>query len=343
MKISKKELLEKLSSVKPGLASQELVEQSVCFVFQDGNVITFNDELAVSTELDIGFSGAVRANEFFGIIQKCKHDEITIEEKDGQILLNNRNMKSGIKFESDIRLPIDDITKPKKWSKLPEDFKDKIRLCLYSVSTDYSTPILTCLHINENIIESCDNLKITRCTFSKVSKDKPYFPNDILLPNRPVRELLKYKLLKYSISGAWIHFQCEEDALISCRLYDDDEEYGHDMITKLLRVKGKEIEFPKSIVEMIDRAKLFSKDELGIDEFINVEVTKNTLQISGSGEYGWIKEKTRIKFDDELSFRIQPDLLCGLLKQNANCLIGKSSIKISGTGFKHIICLPGEE
>ena len=47
MKINKQQFIEALELVKPGLAAKEIIEQSTSFVFRAGQVITYNDEVAV--------------------------------------------------------------------------------------------------------------------------------------------------------------------------------------------------------------------------------------------------------------------------------------------------------
>ena len=53
--------MHKLEAVSPGLATREAIEQSSCFVFKDGRVMTFNDEVACSIDCELGFDGAVAA------------------------------------------------------------------------------------------------------------------------------------------------------------------------------------------------------------------------------------------------------------------------------------------
>ena len=45
MKINRKELLEVLSLIKPGLSNNEMVEQSTHFIFEAGEVYTYNDQI----------------------------------------------------------------------------------------------------------------------------------------------------------------------------------------------------------------------------------------------------------------------------------------------------------
>jgi len=46
MKINRQEFLDSLEMVKAGLSPREFIEQSSCFAFKEGEVLTFNDESA---------------------------------------------------------------------------------------------------------------------------------------------------------------------------------------------------------------------------------------------------------------------------------------------------------
>ena len=44
LRVNRQLLLDALMSVTPGLTQKELIEQSSCVVFRNGQVYTFNDE-----------------------------------------------------------------------------------------------------------------------------------------------------------------------------------------------------------------------------------------------------------------------------------------------------------
>ena len=48
MEINREELLKILTSVRPGLASSEIMQQSTSFIFRDKKVSTYNDRLLKS-------------------------------------------------------------------------------------------------------------------------------------------------------------------------------------------------------------------------------------------------------------------------------------------------------
>ena len=60
--MNREDILEALEIVKPGLASKEHIEQSTCFAFKNGKVMTFNDEISVSHPVEglDGLEGAIK-------------------------------------------------------------------------------------------------------------------------------------------------------------------------------------------------------------------------------------------------------------------------------------------
>ena len=61
MKVLRKKLLEELQIADIGLAAKPTIQQSDCYVFQNGEVITYNDEVACHTKCSLGITGAVNA------------------------------------------------------------------------------------------------------------------------------------------------------------------------------------------------------------------------------------------------------------------------------------------
>jgi len=206
MKVKRTEVLDALSRVEPGLAAKEIVEQSQSFVFVDGDVLTFNDEIAIAHPLDVGIQGAVKADEFYKLMSKLKEDELDITTDGGELRVKGQKKEAGIRMEAEITLPLKEIAPPKKWTQLPSKFCDALKFCIFSTSTDMTKPALTCLYVNDTSVVSCDNFRLTR--YSMGDEAKGLFPAPFLLPAAAARQLLKYAPKKYAIVGGWIHFLC---------------------------------------------------------------------------------------------------------------------------------------
>ena len=50
--MKKNDLVEALEVVKPGLANKDLIEQTTSFAFINGNVVTYNDEISISSPIE---------------------------------------------------------------------------------------------------------------------------------------------------------------------------------------------------------------------------------------------------------------------------------------------------
>jgi hypothetical protein len=116
MRINREEFLKELESVLPGLATREIIEQSSCFVFQENQVITFNDEVACSHATLLDIEGAVVAMPLISILRKLAEEEIeiTTSENKEKLLIKGKHKKVEIRMEAEILLQTESVEKPKK-------------------------------------------------------------------------------------------------------------------------------------------------------------------------------------------------------------------------------------
>ena len=161
MKIKKEELLDVLYTVKPGLAKKAIIEQATHFIFTGDDVCTFNDQISISCPIETDFKCSVPADKFYEVINKIDSDEITIIQKDNELTINGKKVKSGLAISTDDEVikMLDEMDFPddKDWKKLPKDFSDGISLCSFSVSNDISHPYLSNILVSgKNIISSDD-------------------------------------------------------------------------------------------------------------------------------------------------------------------------------------------
>ena len=64
--IKRAELKEALETVKPGLASKEIIEQSTSFAFMGDKVVTYNNKISMSHPVKgLDITGAVKADEMY--------------------------------------------------------------------------------------------------------------------------------------------------------------------------------------------------------------------------------------------------------------------------------------
>ncbi len=338
MKIKRTELLDILQKVQPGLGNEKsIVEQSACFVFQGQEVMTFNDEVAIchpiSTEDKFELTGAVQAKELFNLLRRSKDDVLNITLTNTEFIVQGIRSEAGIRLEQEVRLPIDEMSKPGKWSKItdPQGFIQAIKSCIFSASRNMTTPILCCLNVCPDYIESTDRYRITRWVV-KTGAAAPY-----LLPSWSAKYLPAYAPEKVCCIGGWAHFKNREGTVFSSRVYEG----SFPEVGTFLDVEGAKIEFPESLIEVIDRARVMAIDNEG-NEAINVKATGKKLEISSEGKSGWFKENIELPTTcTGFQFVIHPDNFNQILSKVRTAVVGSAAILFKNDKFSHVVAMEG--
>jgi len=331
MKIKKEELKKALEIVKPGLANKEVIEQSTSFAFINGYVKTYNDEISISHPINIiGVNCAIKAEELYKFISKIKNEEISIELEKESLVLKAGKATAGFLLENEIKLPVEDeIVVPKKWKPISERFIELLKFVAMSSSSDLTDPKLTCVHVsNQGYIEASDNYRICHAKI-----DVP--TESFLIPADSVNIVVKLKPNKISISNGWVHFKTEDNTVISCRTFN--ELYVD--TTKILKSakKGIEINLPKNLNEILERAIIFSKKENIMAESITISIDANSLLVESKSETSWFKEKSKVAYDgDAISFELTPHLLKDIVNQTDVCLLNNAILYFKGEDWTYI-------
>lgn len=329
--IQREELLEKLESVQPGLSTREIIEQSSCFVFQDGHVMTYNDEIACSQVCDIGVTGAVRSAALLAILRKLQEDELEISQEANELKLVGKRRECGIACEAEVHLPINSVEKPTKWKDLPADFLEAVELCQHCASHDESQFVLTCIHITPEYVEACDNAQLTRVRFATG------FKSSILIRRDSLKHIPTLGMSQFSETETWIHFRNSSGLVLSCRRFVED---FHDL-SGLIAFKGEPLVIPKGLGDAADKASVFSSENAE-DSQVLVELRPEKVRITGQGASGWYKEVRKLSYSGpSLSFMIAPALLIDITKKYNEATITDGRLKVEGPDKKwvYVSCL----
>ena len=340
MKVNREKLREVLAKVQPGLAGKtEVIEQSQSFVFTDGRVMTFNDEIAVSAPLASGITGAVKGDELLKLLNKVTDEVLELEAGEEELLFKGKKLRAGIRMETEITLPLEEIKPPpsEEFITLPETFSEGLRFCMFSASTDRDKQVLCCLKVEGQYILSCDNFRLTRYDMGKKGADA--FQESALIPARAAQQLIGYKPTSYGRSPGWLHFQTEGGVIFSCRTIGDD----YPKVEKLLVVEGDTLELPPDMKDILNRAEIFAKGEMTADSRIEIAIEDDKMMITGRGDYGWLKEKARVKHGKgSAKFEVHPQFLTDILDLLHTVTIGGTEtprLKMEGENFIHVASL----
>lgn len=326
MNISKSNLLTALETVRPGLASKELLEQTTSFAFMEGRVVTYNDEISISHPVDgVNFEGAINAKELYGLLSKIEKDEIELSVEDTEIRITAGRVKAGLKLEREVKLPLKEI--PPKMQKIlnPDRFKNLLSFAIQTCSKDPAQPKLSCIGLTQKgLLMGSDGYRLF------YGEGDPLPVEDFLLPSSSAIEIVKIDPIYLSLEKGWCHFKNKEGTIVSSRRIDDDY-VPLDRVKEILAFnKAGEIEFPIKISEILERVGLFAKGDTPIDELVEISVDKGKMVLRAQArETGsWIEEKASINFEGALSFLITPSLFTSILGVTKTSIIDKSLQKI---------------
>jgi len=293
MTIQKKDLLKKLGLCMSGIEKGNPILQGAdSFIFYKDRIFAYNDMISVSVPIENtemlaeNLEGAVRAEEFFKIINKMPNEEIIFEVSDNKtwVLKSGRAKAELALVEFDYERRLNEIQISEDWIELEDDFITGLNVCKMGKNT---TP-LSGTFIKGKFIMSTDGYQINR--FAMKDVELPEF----WVSDKSMGELLKFtKLNKVQVQNNWVHFKSENDTVFSLKTLITTK-YPYDTCCKLLDdvdlstlIKGK---FPNEIKDVIERASVFDVT-LENHSAIKFTIDSEGIEVSSKNAVGNYSEK----------------------------------------------------
>lgn len=341
MKINREELLRALLAVKPALAAKEAIAQSSSFIFpEEGGICTFNDEVAISIQFPVGLNGAVPAQELYNLITKSRAEEVEINATETELKISAGRARSGILMDAEIKEPaqaaMEATKKRKRWHALPEDFVEGVKMCAFSAGHTSTDPAMSSLHLTGNVIESCDNQRLTRFYFFEAADKKPLFASAMLIPVKSMQLITKYQPTDFAFEDGWAYFKNAEDVILSLRTIVG-QEYP-DLTPFIEKTEGVEVEVPADeIIAMLETAGAFAEDQDSSAPKVNIKLAENWFMVRTANSVGWFEEKVRTRYKGEpLEFIVNPNFLRDILDKLTAMTITERTLHFSTDEFVHV-------
>ncbi len=331
MKLNRLEFINALKQVQPAIASREVIEQSHSFVFKDNTIYAFNGDVCVSHPFDLeGIECVVVAKELYALLNKIKQQEIDVEITEEGFTIKLAKGKALITLENDIKLPYDELglNEEKEWEKLPNNFITAVDFVKFTCGNDPNKPQLTCIHIKDSFVTTCDDDRATRYTLTDSM-------NEMLIPMEHLRNLVKYKPIEYATNTEWVFFRTEEGTVFACTTYA--EEYPD--IDYLFEQEGSKFTLPEGLSELLEKANIFAKSELAEIDSVDISVSNRKLCVKAIGEGGSYEERIKCKSRAEFAFSINPLMLQECLSLTNAIEYNENVIYMHCDEFKHAVGL----
>lgn len=326
MRVNREELLRKLESVSPGLAVKEAVEQSSCFAFKGGSVVTFNDEVACRTKCDVGFEGAVAAKPLLELLAKMPEEEVDVGPTDGGLLVKGKRRRSTIVMEADITLPVGVVDRPDKWRPVDAEFSEAISIVQHCAGKDYTHFYTVCIHITPDYVEACDNFHAARYPVATGVVEP------CLVKKESIKHIVGLGMTKVGATNAWLHYRNPSGLVFSLRREQDD----YPEVDGILEVRGTKTTLPNGLADAIGRAEIFSSENPDENKVV-VELRAKQLSLRGRGASGWYEERRDVVWNGSpFAFTISPNLLLEILERTNECYIADNRLIVDNGKFVYV-------
>jgi hypothetical protein len=331
MKIERESFLQRLQSVKAGLAvARPTVAQSDCFIFQDGQVFTFNGDCACSSDSKLGkeVHGAVEADMLQKVLAKLPDDIIDIQVSENDFVFKGEDKETQFALQADIVSPASRIVQPTSWQPLHEDFNDAVGIVQESAGRDESQQHLLCVSVTPDWVEASDNTQATRYRLRTGIETK------FLVKRDAIRSIAVLGMTEFSEAENWVHFRNPANLTLSCLRFMED----YPDISEFYKAKGEKLVLPKRLKETLECAGLFSA-QYDNDRVI-IELKPGRLRVQGIGLSGKHVEKKDVAYTGKaMKFLISPKLLLNLIAKHSECEVTENLLLIKGGSWRYATVL----
>lgn len=335
MRVNREQLLAVLDSVSPGLSEKEYLEQSSCFVFKEGVIQTFNDE--ISCRMDSGLaevSGAVSAKKLLEVLRKLKEDELDVRVERDKLAVEGQGRTARFALEAEVFLPVEHVEAPGEWRELPPDFLDAAQLVQSCAGRDETQFELTCVHVSPKWLEASDGCQLIRYVLN-TGVEEAY-----LLRRAAAKHAAQLGACETSLTAAWAHFRCPSGLVLSARRHSGSfPRYGD-----LLRLSGEAVSLPKGLADEAEIAGLFSSETPDLD-LVTVRLDEGSVSLRAMGLTG---EYTAGPFKalyagPAMTFSISPALLAAVVKRYSEARITEGRLVVDGGRWRYVSMLASPE
>jgi len=282
MILNRTEFINILKAIRPGIGDSKVEDAISHFRFGKNFISSNNNNIFIVHPFEENdFNCFVPFNECFDLLNKLSDKEVSIFliKNKLEITTKDTNIKLTTINKSEEEFP----EVPKKWRKLPDNFLDGCFMCMFSASKDNNMSFLNCLSFEGDDIISSDDLRISK--FKLNSKVKSF-----LIPVKTIVELIKFKVIKYSIEDSGVVFKTKDKVLFFARTINDT----YPDCEEQFKFNGKEFIFPEEIKQAVKLTETMSEGESDIEKKINITIKSNKIYVHGKNEVGEVKKKLKM-------------------------------------------------
>ncbi len=331
MRLNREEFLSCLEWMKAGTEQRETIEQSSCYVFKDGEIFSYNEEVAcrMKSGLDESFLGAVHAGKLLEVIQKLEEETLLMEmtETHFTIKAKKQRIKVNILREAEIHLPLSFFEEPKEWEPINEDFLDGVKRVADCAGVNDQEFGYTCVHVHPEWLEATDKDQFCRC-YMNTKISMPAF-----LRAKSIKHITRLGVIELGETTSFVHFRTKQGMVLSCKRYEEPDYPDNALVYE---VEGDRIALPKGLTKAIALAEVFSSEHTD-NNIVHVDLKTNEMRLRGIGVRGDMTKLQTVNYDGpRLSFIISPKMLSYIIEKFSECIVDGSRLKVDGGSYQYV-------
>ena len=333
----KKEMIEILSKLKPGLAKREIIEEMVHFTFTGDRVLTYNEEVCISYPFETDFQCSVNAKDMLDALNKAKAETIELDLVEGQLNLTckDQDVFMNVSQETEIKDKAVEVISEAAddvWKKVPEDFTECMFLTMFSASKQEADGSFQGICVDNVNTYSTDRLRVTRCTMKS--------PMDPFVIRAAVaQDLRNYKFTEYNQGDNWINFRTADQVLFSVKKIADD--WPVEDMQQHLKLEGTRFRLPESLQVAAHDLITWTEGDMDFHKTVSFIMENNLITLEGKKESGIMRKRVLIEYQsDPIKFLISPVYLSTIMDKGATrIVVGETRAAFKKENMLHIMQL----
>lgn len=285
-------LLDAVNKVLPGTTAKGLVDGGNMIVIMNGELISYNDRISVSTFVEddgLEIECAINAVDFKNVIKGIKEDEIDLSMADNILSIVSEKTEAEIPVTSEVKnilamiknLDIASLV----FEDLPKDFLDGLNLTRFNVSDDYADDNnLFCLCIDGAVIYSSDDFRLSRYEMLT-----PINSPRCLIPKNNLQELASFNPIGINIGLGWAHFIDANDSVFSCRTVMGKYPISESLFDGFAETTS--ILLPDDLKSTLEDITPLYDEVMASHKGIKLEIKDDILYCEIEKEKVWVKKK----------------------------------------------------
>jgi DNA polymerase III sliding clamp (beta) subunit (PCNA family) len=325
MKIQRKEFLRHLESCAPGLSSTENIEQSDCFLFSNGKVYTFNDEVLCQQDTIVNFRCAAPAKPLLETLRKLTEEEIDIEYKDDRLVIKCANVRQiKLNVHPEVIPHYEAVDAAGEWADVPPVFADALAMAADSAAKDSEAWELTCVELSPRGLQATDAFQAIRykldCPISKPT----------LIKRSACGAVNGLGVAALAESEGWLHFKTYTGLQVAVRTYSGSLP---DLSDAFRSESEASVRLPSCLLDALQKATAFLADT-GTGKQAQFRLKPGKIMVRGQNESGIYEEVRDVQYDGPArAFGINPKYVQTLLKHDYPVSLTQTALRIRGESF----------